>query len=138
MQMSTATSLCRGERAREDGEAAAVVDLLLSGSWLTSDHLAQLEFLGKLAAQLTEVLNEVLAGGNHNFLWCDLAVGLNAKLKGGNEWVRNFVTGEGDVWGGEEAGAKEVGESVVFLVEGEDGGVGGTWEDQSMMLRSTL
>lgn len=38
----------------------------------------------------------------------------------------DFVACEGDVWGGEKAGAKEVGESVVFLVESENGGVGGS------------
>lgn len=41
--------------------------------------------------------------------------------------MRHFVGGEEDGVVGEEAGAKKVGEGVVFFLEEEDGGVGDAW-----------
>lgn len=43
-----------------------------------------------------------------------------------DEWMRDFIAGEGNAAVLQEAGADEVAEGVVFLVEGEDGGRGDT------------
>lgn len=45
--------------------------------------------------------------------------------------VRNSIAGERDVGGLKEAGAKEIAESVVFLVKGEDGG---RWDTYDLIL----
>lgn len=39
-----------------------------------------------------------------------------------DEWMRDFVAGEGNAAVLQEASADEVAERVVFLIEGEDGG----------------
>lgn len=47
------------------------------------------------------------------------------------QWVRNSIAGHRDVGGLKEARAKEVAESMVFLVEGEDGG---RWDTFDLIL----
>lgn len=48
--------------------------------------------------------------------------------------MRHFVCGEEDSGVGEETGAEEVGESVVFFLEEEDGGVGDAWVGALVMM----
>lgn len=54
----------------------------------------------------------------------DFAVCVNAELEGCEERVRDLVGSEGDVVHAVELVAHKVGEGVVFLVEGEESGVG--------------
>jgi hypothetical protein len=61
----------------------------LAGSGIATNHLAQLIFLGKLSAQDIEIADQALAAVDQSLLRGDLAVGLNAELKGGKQRVRN-------------------------------------------------
>lgn len=54
----------------------------------------------------------------------DRGLGMGLDLR--DEWMRDFVSGEGNAAVLQETSADEVAEGVVFLVEGEDGGGGDT------------
>lgn len=86
-------------------------------------HLLQLELLGELLVEFLELGDELTAGLDQGRLGGDLAVGVDAELEGGEQRVRDLVGGEGDVLEAEELVAQHVGESVVFFVEREQGGV---------------
>jgi len=60
--------------------------LLLGGA----HHLTQLVFLGELTGEDTQVLDQLVACGNHRFLGSNLAIGLDAKLKLGDKRVRHL------------------------------------------------
>lgn len=59
------------------------------GGNVTTDHLAQLVLLGKLAAQDIEIGHQAPAAVEQGLLGGDLAIGLDAKLKGSKEGVGN-------------------------------------------------
>lgn len=86
-------------------------------------HLLQLELLGELLVEFLELGDELTAGLDQGRLGGDLAVGVDAELKGGEQRMRDLVGGEGDVLEAEELVAQHVGEGVVFFVEREQGGV---------------
>lgn len=87
-------------------------------------HLLELELLGELLIELVKLGDELAAGLDEGVLRGDLAVGVDAQLEGGEERVRDLVGGEGDVVGAVQLVAQHVGQRVVFLVEGEERGVG--------------
>lgn len=125
-------------------------------STIPTDHLAQLVFLRKLSAQGLEVGDKSLACVEHCLLGCDLTLSLDTELEGGkervgncaspvsacnvsgsrNEGLRTLVSGEHDLGILEELCAKHVGQSVVLLVEGEDGAVGCAYESELGMIAS--
>lgn len=76
------------------------------------------------AVQRIQVSDNVLAALDDCIAGCDGSVGRDAQLEGGEERVRDLVCGKSDVRVLEEALGEEIRESVVFLVEGEDGGIG--------------
>jgi hypothetical protein len=87
-------------------------------------HLLQLELLGELLVELLQLGDELAASLDDGGFGSDLAVGVNAELEGGEERVRDFVGGEGDVVHAEQLVAQHVGEGMVLFVEGEESGVG--------------
>jgi len=87
-------------------------------------HLLQLEFLGELLVELLELGDELTTGLDNGGLGSDLAVGVDTELERGEERVRDFVGGEGDVLHAEQLVAQHVSKGVVLLVEGEESGVG--------------
>lgn len=87
-------------------------------------HLLELELLGELLVKLSEFGDELATGLDEGVLRGDLAVGVDAQLEGGEKRVRDLVGGEGDVVGAVQLVAHHVGQGVVFLVEGEERGVG--------------
>lgn len=56
----------------------------------TRHHLAQLEFLGELAAQLAQLGHEGFGDPDDSFFGGERAVGLDAELDGGEEGVGNW------------------------------------------------
>ena len=92
---------------------------------LTS-NLLELPFLGKLLIESLQLLNQVSTSSDDGILRSEGSIGLDAQLKGSEQRVRDFVGGEEDVGRLCEFGAEEVGEGVIFLVEGEDSCVGDT------------
>ena len=86
-------------------------------------HLLQLKLLGELLVELLKFSDELATGLDNGGLGSDLAVGVDAELKSGEEGVRDFVGGEGDVLHAEQLVAQHVGEGVVLLVECEESGV---------------
>lgn len=112
-----------------------LVSLLLVGS---IRHLAEFILLGELTGQLTQLLNEHVAGGNHRSTGSNLAIGLYAQLKVGSQRVRNLNTvsstghikkteltypvgGENHIGVAEQTNTEQVAKGVVLLVEGKDG-----------------
>ena len=71
-------------------------------------------------------MNQVSTSSDDGILRSEGSIGLDAQLKGSEQRVRDFVGGEEDVGRLCEFGAEEVGEGVIFLVEGEDSCVGDT------------
>jgi hypothetical protein len=92
---------------------------------LTSD-LLELPFLGELLIQSLQLLNQVSTSSDDGVLGSEWSIGLDTQFKGCEQRVRDFVGGEQDVGWLCEFGTEEVGEGVVFLVEGEDCCVGDT------------
>lgn len=86
-------------------------------------NLFELPLLRELLIQALQLLHEVLASLHDRLLAADLAVGLHAQLEGREQRVRDLVGGVDDVRRLDELGAQQVGEGVVFFVEGEHGGV---------------
>lgn len=87
------TFLCKGSKRRPCKDHGRVPDFrpksFLAGSGIATNHLAQLIFLGKLSAQDIEIADQALAAVDQSLLRGDLAVGLNAELKGGKQRMRN-------------------------------------------------
>lgn len=80
-----------GSHANTDSKPNLLLALVGIGS-SARHHLAQLEFLGELAAQLAQLGDEGFGDADDGFFGGDGAVGLDAELDGGEEGV-------GD-WGG--------------------------------------
>jgi len=91
----------------------------------TTNHLPQLVFAGEVGLQDVEILDQVTAARQHGFLGSDLAIGLDAKFELGKERMGDTIGRESDVTVRKKLLAEHIGEGVVFLVEGEDGGVWG-------------
>jgi hypothetical protein len=100
---------------------------------LLTRHALRLAFADNLLAeplrleallQHLEVLDDVLAALDDGVLRGDGAVGRDAKLEGREERMGDLVCGEDNEVILEEALGEEIAKRVVFLVEGEDGGVG--------------
>lgn len=88
--------------------------------------LLQLHFLGKLAAEDLEVLDDIAAGVDDGLLGSDGAIGADAQLEAGEERVRHLVAGERDVLVLVQTRGQQVGERMVLLIEREDGSIGDT------------
>jgi hypothetical protein len=82
--------------------------------------LLELPFLCELLIQSLQLLNQVSTSSDDGVFGCQGSIGLDAQFKGCEQRVRDFVGGEQNVWRLCEFGAEEIGESVIFLVEGED------------------
>ena len=92
---------------------------------MTGD-LLEFPFLCELLIQSLQLLNQVSTSSDDGVFGCQGSIGLDAQFKGCEQRVRDFVGGEEDVGRLCEFGAEEVGEGVIFLVEGEDSCVGDT------------
>jgi hypothetical protein len=77
----------------------------------------------KTPIQHLEILHHVPAAADNRLLGRHRPVCLHAQLERREERMRHFVRGEDDVVVFQEALREQVAESVVFFVEGEDGGV---------------
>jgi hypothetical protein len=77
----------------------------------------------KAPIQRIQVPNNILAAPHNRILGRNGPVGGDAKLERGEERVRDLVGGKGDLGVLEEALREQVGERVVFFVEGEGRGV---------------
>lgn len=73
-------------QARHLNAFAGAILLLLGGA----NHLAQLVFLGKFTGENTQVLDQLVARGNHRFLGSNLTIGLNTEFKLGDKRVRHL------------------------------------------------
>lgn len=87
-------------------------------------HLLQLEFFRELLVKLLQLSDELTACLDDSGFGRDLAIGVNTKLEGRKERMRDLVGGEGDVIHAVQLVAEHVGERVVFFVEREQSGVG--------------
>lgn len=91
-------------------------------------RLPQLPRPSKHLAQNPKFAHQ-LPGRSHHFLpRRGLAVGLDAKLDGGNLRVRHLIGGEEDVFRFEQLGAEEVTEGVVLCCKGEERGGRAAWD----------
>lgn len=75
-------------------------------------------------AQYVQFGDNVLAALGDGLLGCDGPIGSDAQFEASEQRMRDFVGGEVDVGVLVQALGEEVAERVVFLVEGEDSGVG--------------
>jgi hypothetical protein len=89
------------------------------GVSLADNALAQ-PFGLEAALKNLELIDGILAALDEGVLGGHGAVGGDAEVEGGEERVRDLVSGEGDLWVLEETLREHVGEGVVFLVEPED------------------
>ena len=87
-------------------------------------NLLELPLLRELLIQHLQLLHQLLTSLHHRLFWTDFSIGLHAELERREEWVWDLVAGEEDMLGLYELCAEEVAEGVVFLVEGENRGVG--------------
>lgn len=87
-------------------------------------HLLEFEFLRELLVELLQLSDELTASLDDGGFGRDLTVGVDAKLKGRKERMRDLVGGEGDVIHAVQFVAEHVGEGVILFVESEQCGVG--------------
>lgn len=100
--------------------------LLITRSYISTNHLAQLILLRKLPTQDLHVANQGLAAVHQRLLWAYRAVSLHTEFEFREERMRDLVTGKDDVGVFEEMRAEDVGKRVIFLIECEDGAVSST------------
>jgi hypothetical protein len=98
--------------------------LPLNGVATLTSNLLELPLLGELLVKSLKLLDQITTGANDGVLGGELAISLDTQFKGCEQRVRDLVGGEENVGGSGEFGAEKVGQGVVFLVEGEDCGIG--------------
>lgn len=99
-------------------------------------NLLQLPLLGKLLAQMIQILHNVPTRLQHGILGRQRSISLHAQLKVRHQRVRNHVSREKRASVLAQPTGDEVAERVVFLVESKACGVGNTYVRSGTEIRS--